>query len=91
MAEYQMGMCGLDCQNCDWRESHNCGGCKETNGEPFHGSCRLASCVKEQNFEDCSYCPQLPCSLLTEFSYDKEHGDNGGRIEILKALRDSRG
>jgi hypothetical protein len=91
MTEYQISMCGLDCQTCAWREPNNCGGCKETNGEPFHGTCRLASCVKNKGFEDCSYCPEFPCSLLVEFSYDKEHGENGGRIKILTSLREARG
>ncbi|MBN2015314.1 DUF3795 domain-containing protein [Candidatus Dojkabacteria bacterium] len=85
-----MGMCGLDCQVCKWRVPNNCGGCKETDGKPFHGSCRLASCVKKKGLEDCSYCSELPCSLLEEFSYDKEHGDIGMRIEVLKELRDLR-
>ena len=87
---YQIAMCGLDCQTCEWREAHNCGGCKETQGNPFHGSCPLAACVKNKNIEDCSYCAHFPCGLLTEYSYDEEHGENGGRIETLKRLKESR-
>lgn len=90
MVQYQTSICGLDCQACDWREAKNCGGCKETKGEPFYGSCRLATCVKKNGFADCSYCPNLPCPLLTEFSFDKKHGDSGQRIEILKKLRETR-
>ena len=90
MRQYAMGMCGLDCQECGWRETHNCGGCKETQGNPFHGSCRLAACVKSKQLEDCSYCPELPCALLSEFSYDKEHGDAGKRIAVLESTRESR-
>jgi hypothetical protein len=90
MREYQIGMCGLDCQECEWRVSHNCGGCKETQGKPFYGDCRLAVCVKSKQVEDCSYCPDLPCALLTEFAYDEEHGDAGERIRVLEAARDSR-
>lgn len=29
--------CGLHCDNCEWKEPCNCGGCIETNGHPFHG------------------------------------------------------
>ncbi len=90
MREYQIGMCGLDCQECKWRAPHNCRGCKESQGNPFWGSCRLASCVKSKQLEDCSYCPELPCALLNEFAHDKEHGDGGRRIRVLELARDSR-
>lgn len=78
--------CGLDCCNCDYKEKCNCKGCKETCGEPFHGSCRLAKCAINKNVEYCSLCDEFPCSLLNTFSFDKEHGDNGERIEVLKKI-----
>jgi hypothetical protein len=90
MREFRIGMCGLDCQDCAWRAPRGCRGCKESQGNPFHGSCRLAACVKSRQLEDCSYCEDLPCKLLKEFAYDKEHGDNGMRIVVLSQMRDSR-
>lgn len=78
--------CGLNCESCEYKEKCNCGCCKETCGKPFHGECRLAKCAIEHNVEYCSLCDNFPCSLLNEFSYDKEHGDNGERIEALKRI-----
>ena len=37
--------CGLLCNSCEYKESpHNCGGCVETDGHPFHGECPVAEC-----------------------------------------------
>jgi hypothetical protein len=90
MRQYQTGMCGLDCDVCTWRIPHNCGGCKETQGRPFYGKCRVVACVQSKALEDCSYCPELPCALLAEFTNDKEHGDGGKRIRVLLAARSAR-
>ena len=73
--------CGLHCTNCEWKESHGCGGCIETNGKPFHGECRVAACCQNKGFVHCGECPDIPCELLIQFSYDEEQGDNGARIE----------
>ena len=73
--------CGLHCSTCTYKESHGCGGCIETKGNPFHGSCPVASYCIDKNIPHCGECPEIPCQLLTEYSYDKEHGDNGNRIK----------
>jgi hypothetical protein len=76
--------CGLLCNECSYKQSHGCGGCIETNGHPFHGECGLAKCCQDKGFTYCGECNSFPCELLNEFSYDKEHGDNGARIEQCK-------
>ena len=73
--------CGLQCTNCSYKESHGCKGCIETNGNPFHGKCPVASCCIEKNISHCGNCPNIPCKLLKDYSFDKEHGDNGERIK----------
>jgi len=79
--------CGLLCSSCTYREPFHCGGCVETNGNPFHGSCPVASCCQDKGLDHCGHCQGLPCEQLYAYSYlDKEHGDNppGARIEQLK-------
>jgi len=77
--------CGLLCSECDFKESHNCGGCIETNGNPFHGKCPVASCCQGKNFTHCGECPDIPCEQLRQYSFDdEEHGDGGERIEQCK-------
>jgi len=52
--------CGLLCKWCTYRESHNCGGCIETNGNPFHGECPVAKCCQEKGYTHCGKCDNLP-------------------------------
>ena len=75
--------CGLHCTGCEWKESHGCGGCIETNGNPFHGKCPVAACCQDKGYIHCGECPDIPCKLLTGYSNDPEHGDKppGKRIE----------
>jgi hypothetical protein len=79
--------CGLDCKNCEYKGKFNCGGCKATCGHPFHGECKLAKCAIPHKVEHCGLCSSFPCDLLKEFSYDKEHGEEGGRIRVLESLK----
>jgi hypothetical protein len=76
--------CGLHCFNCTFQERTGCGGCIATNGHPFHGECSLAACCQNKDFLHCGQCLEFPCEQLKEFSYDKEHGDNGERIEQIR-------
>lgn len=75
--------CGLHCTGCEYKESCGCGGCIETNGNPFYGECPVAVCCQNKGYMHCGECPDIPCDLLTQFSCDPEHGDtpNGARIE----------
>ena len=52
--------CGLCCDTCGFKESHGCGGCIETNGNPFHGECPVAKCCQDKNYNHCGECENLP-------------------------------
>ena len=59
-------ICGLDCsccQECDSREA--CGGCVETDGHPFGGSCAAAECVKAGGLEALA---EVKANLIGEFN-----------------------
>lgn len=75
--------CGLHCTGCEYKQSCGCGGCIETNGVPFHGECPVAKCCQSRGLNHCGECKYIPCELLTQYSCDKEQGDEpqGARIE----------
>lgn len=80
--------CGIICSECSYREKVNCPGCLACKGKVFHGECRVAMCCIKHGKSNCGLCEEFPCNLLKEFAYDKEHGDDGARIEVLKNWRD---
>lgn len=55
--------CGLDCSECGSKE---CGGCTETDGRPFGGSCMLALCCDEKGCENCGRAFEASCRLKEE-------------------------
>ena len=61
--------CGLHCTGCEYKEMCGCGGCIETNGHPFHGECPVAVCCQDKGIVHCGECPEIPCELLTQYSY----------------------
>ena len=80
--------CGLLCSRCEYKESHDCGGCIETNGHPFHGECPVAVCCQNKGYTHCGECDIIPCEQLRAYSYDDdEHGDKppGARVEVCRA------
>ena len=79
--------CGINCSECEYREKLNCPTCHKTNGNPFWGECKVAKCNISKKLNNCSECSEFPCQLLKVFSYDKEQGDNGKRIETLKEIK----
>ena len=79
--------CGLYCAECQLREPYRCGGCIATDGSPFHGRCSVADCVRSRAISFCGECADFPCDRLRSYSYDKEHGDNGARIERCRQLK----
>lgn len=86
--------CGLCCESCPWKESHGCGGCIETNGNPFHGECPIAQCCQNKGFTHCGECDIIPCKELYAYSYlDPEHGDKpqGARVEVCRRWAIERG
>ena len=78
--------CGLHCVGCEWKEPYHCGGCIETNGNPFHGECPIATCCQKKGALHCGECFEFPCDLLIQYSCDPEHGDtpHGAWIEQCK-------
>ena len=79
--------CGLKCSTCEIKERKNCGGCIATKGKPYHGNCEIANCAISKNRRWCGECGEIPCETLKKYSFDKEHGDNGARIEYCKTLK----
>ena len=80
--------CGLHCTGCQWKESHGCGGCIESNGHPFHGECSIAICCQSKGITHCGECDIIPCSKLYAYSYlDPEHGDKpqGARVQVCRS------
>jgi hypothetical protein len=75
--------CGLLCSACSYRETNNCSGCVNVD-TVFWGECGVKKCCESKELSSCGNCKELPCSSLHEFSYDKEHGDHGARIEQCK-------
>lgn len=79
--------CGLRCDSCNYKYSHGCSGCIVSNGSPFHGKCEIAGCAKFKGKRFCGECENIPCEIITQYSYDAEHGDNGARIERCNAIK----
>jgi len=73
--------CGILCSECEYREKLKCEGCVHIL-KPFWGeSCPVKACCEDKNLKHCGECDEFPCLLLNQFSYDKEQGDEGKRIE----------
>ena len=76
--------CGLCCSSCEYQEKMDCKGCTNI-ARPFWGdACPVKNCCEEKTLEHCGLCRNFPCDLLKEFSYAKEQGDDGRRIEQCK-------
>lgn len=56
-------ICGLDCVECGAKESGACGGCTETNGRPFGGSCMIAVCCDKKGCKNCGKAFESHCAL----------------------------
>lgn len=54
-------ICGLDCSECSMKE--HCGGCGETDGNPFGGSCMIALCCKKEGCVNCGHSFEASCKL----------------------------
>ncbi|HWT75213.1 MAG TPA: DUF3795 domain-containing protein [Mobilitalea sp.] len=77
--------CGSLCNECSYKETMGCRGCVVMD-KPFWGdSCPVKACCEGKGLEHCGECSNLPCDLLIEYAYDKEHGDNGKRIEQCRS------
>ena len=57
-------LCGIDCGQCGFR--NQCGGCVETNGHPFGGSCMVAGCCGNHGCGNCGKFFEASCSLKAQ-------------------------
>jgi hypothetical protein len=76
-----IGMCGA----CEWKSKTNCPGCLAARSRVFWGTCEVAKCALEKDFPHCGFCPDLPCAALQHYFDNPDHGDNGERLDNLKA------
>lgn len=59
-----LSICGADCcSECSRKE--DCGGCRETDGKPFGGTCVAAECIKKGGLEAFQKAKE---ALITEFN-----------------------
>lgn len=85
-----IGMCGAYCGICEWKAITNCPGCQAAGGKMFWGECVVARCAIDKGFQHCGTCPEVPCGTLQQYFDNPEHGDNGERLENLKAWAETR-
>ncbi|MBP1561027.1 MAG: DUF3795 domain-containing protein [Oscillospiraceae bacterium] len=76
--------CGLLCSECENREACGCEGCLDLEEGNWAGDCEIKKCCEEKQLEHCGKCPDFPCDLLRNTSFDEEEGDNGERLVTLK-------
>ncbi|MGK0469287.1 MAG: hypothetical protein ACJAX4_004646 [Clostridium sp.] len=76
--------CGINCSKCEYKESTSCKGCVNIDKPFWRKECLVKSCCESKELLHCGECRTFPCDLLNSFSYDKEQGDNGMRIEQCK-------
>ncbi len=59
-----LSICGVDCcEKCD--RINECGGCKNTDGHPFGGTCVAAGCIKKGGFGEFE---NFKNTLISEFN-----------------------
>ena len=80
--------CGIYCGECEYKDKFNCSGCRKSNGKILWGVCPVAACSIAKGIDTCGDCSEFPCALLNQFAFDSEQGDNGKRIENLKAWKE---
>ena len=84
MDETMFARCGTYCAECKFREGTGCPGCIKAAGKMFWGTCQIAQCCNGKGLQHCRQCPDMPCQMLKDYSYDETHGDNGRRIANLR-------
>ena len=76
--------CGIECSECEYKESMNCPGCTKIDN-PFWGECDVKKCCEAKKHDHCGQCSDFPCGVLNEYSYAGEpDGDDGKRIETCR-------
>lgn len=75
--------CGIYCNPAACKETFgfDCAGCPNMDKPVWGEYCCVKRCCEERGHEHCGLCVDFPCETLKEYAYDKEHGDEGARIE----------
>jgi hypothetical protein len=90
-------VCGVNCDGC-LHLNNGCAGCDALEGKVFWTQyictdvCPVYKCVKENGYQNCGDCSQIPCELwvsLKDPSLSEEEHQKSiqGRLLILKELR----
>ena len=79
--------CGMDSSKCGYVKAQLCDGCTAKKGNPAIENCEIVACATTRNKRFCGECEDFPCEKLERYAYDKEHGDNGKRIECCKEIK----
>jgi hypothetical protein len=66
--------CGLYCGVCSTLHEEACHGCGCDADDCFaakkHRVCTIYQCVRERGLQDCSFCDEVPCTTLIQFTFD---------------------
>lgn len=82
--------CGILCSSCPYNAKNGglkgsaCTGCTNMDKPVWADSCPVKSCCEGKGLAFCGLCADFPCALLVDFANDKQHGDEGRRIEQCK-------
>lgn len=88
MTDALMGRCGFYCEPCVCGSEQGCGGCQAMEGKLFWGECLVARCSIAKGYAHCGECEEMPCEALKEVAYHPEDGDNGRRLQNLRAWKE---
>lgn len=89
-----LAKCGMNCTRCRFAEENDCPGCpycrpvSEREKLFEDEECEVGKCAEAKGYDSCGQCPEFPCEILKEVSFDVETGDGGNRLMRLKELRD---
>ncbi len=80
--------CGMDCDRCSRKEEFGCLGCNNMQSGYWGEKCEIKECCEGKKLEHCGLCPDFPCEMLREISFDEELGDDGERLLNAKKWAD---
>lgn len=80
--------CGIDCGKCKLKDEYGCLGCDKMSIGYWGEKCEIKQCCEDKELEHCGICPEFPCELLLDISYDTDMGDDGERLLNLKKMAD---
>ena len=86
--DYRAAPCGLYCGVCGDYTNDVCHGCRcdcgKCIGQGHEDGCDIAKCVNSRKLESCADCKELPCSRLTQFTFDPIWRTHSPCIENLR-------